>query len=235
MVFKQSDELKVPAKDITSWYFDNPKVDDDKPVYIDVQNPKRHYTFGQARSTIRKLVAGFRKAGLKKGDVVCLHSFNDINYPILVNGIVAFGGMYAGTNPSYQPYELSHAIKAANIKMIIVEPEILKHALKAADDAGIPRERVMIFDNRQGQQVPEGFKSWKTLMEHGEEDWERWDDVEKSKNTTAARMFSSGTTGLPKAAMLSHYNLIAQHVQINEWHPKPYEVRRQACQTPLLC
>lgn len=30
--------------------------------------------------------------------------------------------------------------------------------------------------------------------------------------------------GLPKAAMLSHYNLIAQHVQISEWKPKPYEV-----------
>ncbi|KAK4497617.1 hypothetical protein PRZ48_010270 [Zasmidium cellare] len=233
MVFKQPDQLKVPGKDITSWYFDNPKVDDNKPVYIDVQNPNRHYTFGQARSTIRKLVAGFRKAGLKKGDVVCLHSFNDINYPILVNGIVAFGGMFAGTNPSYQPYELAHAITAANIKMIIVEPEILKHALKAADDAGIPRERVMIFDNREGQQVPDGFKSWKTLLEHGEEDWERWDDVEKSKNTTAARMFSSGTTGLPKAAMLSHYNLIAQHVQINEWHPKPYEERRVVA-TPMF-
>lgn len=37
----------------------------------------------------------------------------------------------------------------------------------------------------------EGFKSWRTLLEHGEEDWERWDDAEKSKNTTAARMFSS--------------------------------------------
>lgn len=192
MVFKQEEKLDIPGKDLISWYFDNPKVDDDKPVYIDAQNPKRHYTFAQARSTIRKLAAGFRKAGLQKGDVVCLHSFNDINYPILVNGIVACGGMFAGTNPSYQPYELSHAIKAAQIKFLIVEPEILKHALKAADDAGISRERVFIFDSRDGQTVPEGFKSWKSLLEHGEEDWERFDDLETSKNTTAARMFSSG-------------------------------------------
>lgn len=39
-------------------------------------------------------------------------------------------------------------------------------------------------------------------------------------------MFSSGTTGLPKAAYISHYNFIAQHCQINEWKPKPYEERR---------
>ena len=119
------------------------------------------------------------------------NSAHQINYPIVVNGIVAFGGIFSGTNPSYQPYELSHAIKAASIKFLIVEPEILKNSLKAADEAGIPRERILIFDNREGQTVPEGFKSWRTLLEHGEEDWERWDYAEKSKNTTAARMFSS--------------------------------------------
>lgn len=79
MVFKRDEKLNVPGKDLISWYFDNPKVDDDKPVYIDAQNPNRSYTFGQARSTVKKLAAGFRKAGLKKGDVVCLHSFNDVS------------------------------------------------------------------------------------------------------------------------------------------------------------
>lgn len=78
MVFKREDELNIPGKDLISCYFDNPKVDDNKPVYIDAQDPERHYTFGQARSTIRKLAAGFRKAGLKKGDTVCLHGFNDV-------------------------------------------------------------------------------------------------------------------------------------------------------------
>ena len=145
-----------------------------------------------------------------------------------MNGIVAFGGICAGTNPSYQPYELAHAIKVAGIKFIIVEPEILQHAVKAADDAGIPRSRVLIFDNLEHQKVPAGFNSWRSLLEHGEEDWVRFDDKETAVNTTAGRYFTSGTTGLPKAAMLSHYNLIAQHCVINEWKPKPYEVSKHA-------
>lgn len=78
MVFKQEVELDFPGKDLISWYFDNPRVKEDKQIYIDADNTKRHYTFAQARSTIRKLAAGFRKAGLKKGDTVCVHSFNDV-------------------------------------------------------------------------------------------------------------------------------------------------------------
>lgn len=80
MVFKREDKLDISSKDLISWYFDNPKVEDDKPVYIDASKPTRHYTFGGARSTIRKLVAGFRKAGLQKGDTVCLHGFNDVSF-----------------------------------------------------------------------------------------------------------------------------------------------------------
>lgn len=39
------------------------------------------------------------------------------------------------------------------------------------------------------------------------------------------RNCANSAPGLPKAAMLSHYNLIAQHCQVSEWKPKPYEVR----------
>jgi acyl-coenzyme A synthetase/AMP-(fatty) acid ligase len=61
-------------------------------------------------------------------------------------------------------------------------------------------------------------------MNHGECDWERWDDEERSKETVAARLFSSGTTGLPKAVEMTHYNFIAQHTMVLEWKPRDYEV-----------
>ncbi|THX36379.1 hypothetical protein D6D11_09447 [Aureobasidium pullulans] len=41
-------------------------------------------------------------------------------------------------------------------------------------------------------------------------------------------LFSSGTTGLPKATQISHYNLVAQHVLVHEnpQHPESYPVSR---------
>ncbi|KAK7529421.1 hypothetical protein IWX49DRAFT_586224 [Phyllosticta citricarpa] len=221
MPFLAKEHIDVPTKDLLSWYFDDPEYNHDDPVYIDAANKSRSYTARQAREVIEKLCAGFKAAGLKKGDVVCLHSFNDVDYPIIVNGVVAFGGIFCGTNPSCTPYEIKHAVKAAQVKFFIVEPELVKNVLTAAEESGIPKSNVLVFE-KLGQNVPPGMKSWRTLLEHGKSDWERFDDLETAKNTDAARLFSSGTTGLPKAAVISHYNLIAQYRMVNDWKPKPF-------------
>jgi acyl-CoA synthetase (AMP-forming)/AMP-acid ligase II len=71
-----------------------------------------------------------------------------------------------------------------------------------------------------------GCKSWRWLLHHGESDWVKWDDESRSKETTAARLFSSGTTGLPKAVEMTHYNFVAQHTMVVESNKnRDYEVR----------
>lgn len=79
--------------------------------------------------------------------------------------------------------------------MIIVKPELLRKILPAAEEIGIPRKRILIFDN-SGDRPVDGFVSWRTLFEHGERDWPRFDDEGIQSQTTLARLFSSGTTGM---------------------------------------
>lgn len=177
----------------------------------------------EARILIRKLVAGLQAAGLSKGDCVCLSSFNDIYYPIIVLGIIAAGGVFTGSNPGYTEFEVKHHIRTAKVTLIISEPEVVDGVFKAATDCGIPKSKVLIF-HPLDQAIPAGFKSWKSLLDHGEKDWVRFDDREISKNTTAARLFSSGTTGLPKAVNLSHHNFVAQHTLCYEINIKPFRV-----------
>lgn len=66
--------------------------------------------------------------------------------------------------------------------------------------------------------------SWKSLFDLGEEDWVRFNNLDTAQQTTAARLFSSGTTGLPKAVTITHYNLIAQHELVYGVNPRPYSV-----------
>lgn len=143
-------------------------------------------------------------------------------------GIVAAGGVFAGTNPSYTQFELVHHIKTAKAKFFITEPEMLKSAVAAAKECNIPESKIWIFDVL-GKPLPQGFKSWKDLLTYGEKDWERFDDEKTAKETTAARLFSSGTTGLPKAAVLSHHNFVAQHTLVHEISRKTWRTRRLLC------
>lgn len=142
---------------------------------------------------------------------------------MLFLAVVGAGGVFAGTNPSYTQFELSHHIKTARATFFIAEPEILDNLLAAAKENNIPSSNIWVF-NTQGQPLPPGQRSWTELLEQGESDWYRFDDFKTCKNTTAARLFSSGTTGLPKAAVISHRNFIAQHTFVSDFKPAPHEV-----------
>ena len=89
-------------------------------------------------------------------------------YPVLALGILAAGGIYTGTNPAYTPFEVAHQVNTVHAKFIICEPDMLDTILEARHD--VPRSHIFIFDHA-GQPVPEGFKSYKALLEHGEADW----------------------------------------------------------------
>lgn len=141
-------------------------------------------------------------------------------------GGVGAGGVFSGTNPAYRVAEMRHHIRTAEVKFFIVEPELLDVVAEASKAEGIPQDHIFIF-NVRGQAVPEGHRSWKWLMQHGEEDWIRITDMETLKTTDVARLTTSGTTGLPKTACQSHYNATSYHAMtatksqdLISWEPR---------------
>ncbi|TEY76477.1 hypothetical protein BOTCAL_0058g00240 [Botryotinia calthae] len=213
MVFLAEKTVDIPTKDLLSWTFDNVPYDQDAMIYIDAADPSRSISASQARIIIRQLVAGFMLLAWKRV-IVCAYI-----------RVIAAGGVFTGTNPSYTSHKLTHHIKTSRAKFLIAEPEVLTNVLTAAKECNIQSSNIWIFDVL-GQTIPDSFKSFRDLMKHGEEDWVRFGDEETSRKTTAARLFSSGTTGPPKAAALSHFNLVAQHVLAYEQAPRPYTIRR---------
>lgn len=81
MPFLHQDQREFPTVDLLSWYFDDQRFDENEPLYIDAANPSNHYSHKSAKESIRKIAAGLKAIGVKKGDTVCIHSFNSVGRP----------------------------------------------------------------------------------------------------------------------------------------------------------
>jgi hypothetical protein len=87
-----------------------------------------------------------------------------------------------GTDPGYTPHELSQAVKIAKIRFVIAEPVILPNIMTALRENGLDAgQRLFVLDTQPGQWVPSGLKSWRKLLNHGLEDWIRFDDRAESQ------------------------------------------------------
>ena len=196
-------------------------------IYVDAADTSRSISAKQARLIVRKIVAGLRALGVRpdRRDVICLNASNDIMFPVFSLGIIAAGAIFAATNPAYTAHELTHHFRISETKYIITEPEALQPVISAAEACNVPRSNIFIFDVL-GQATPEGFSSFRSLFSHGEEGWHGFDDLETAKATEACRLFSSGTTGPPKATRLTHHNFVAQHEITRNRDERDHQVRR---------
>ncbi|PMD47685.1 acetyl-CoA synthetase-like protein [Hyaloscypha variabilis F] len=151
---------------------------------------------------------------LRKGDVVALFSPNTPWYPVAMLAVNRVAGIVSGASPAYNVEEMVYALKTASAKFLFTVPGSMEVAARAAEEAGIARERVFLLEGQI-----EGFKTMSELLEEGRKEKEQVEEY-KLKNGESNRdlcgflSFSSGTTGLPKAVMISHANVLAQCLQI---------------------
>jgi 4-coumarate--CoA ligase len=137
--------------------------------------------------------------------------------------IVGAGGRFVGSNPAYTTYELNHLFNISEVKFVMVESGLLRNVLLSVDEVGLPRSRVFAVGPKPSETVAY-FQSWTDLLQHGEEDWIAFNDEKRAKTTVAALFSTSGTTGLPKAAELSHYAFVSQSIMLYDSKEKCYDV-----------
>ena len=179
---------------------------------------------------IRKIAGGLLQKGVKQSDHVCVYSGNDINYVPVVLGIIAAGAVAVPIPSHYSAREAADAVKDSTSSWIFANPEFA--VAEVASIAGLDKSHVIYFGSRNPSTGDTGT-SFSSLIECGETELARIDP-----QTSALLLSTSGTTGKPKMAMVSHANLIAHLVVIDElghrekgydvkwtWHQEPGHVR----------
>jgi long-subunit acyl-CoA synthetase (AMP-forming) len=128
---------------------------------------------------------------------------------------IGAGGIVSGANPAYTIPELVHHLTITNTRFIIAQEEYLPNIADAARQCGIPDHCIFVLGLAEElQHDPVPYQSWKVLLRFGEQDWIRIEDEKEQESTIAALSSTSGTTGLPKAAQVSHRYLVTQSTMI---------------------
>ncbi|KAF4946672.1 hypothetical protein FSARC_14136 [Fusarium sarcochroum] len=149
--------------------------------------------------------------------VVGIFSLNTIDFVTAIYGVHRLSGIVTPANAAYSAAELTHQLKSSGAKALVTCTSLLKTALEASRSVGIPDENVFLFDIPNAE-PPSLFNhaSVEDLITEGSDlaDIDQLEWVEgQGARQTAFLCFSSGTSGLPKAVMISHYNVISNVLQ----------------------
>ncbi|KAK0703504.1 hypothetical protein B0T26DRAFT_657750 [Lasiosphaeria miniovina] len=147
--------------------------------------------------------------------VIGVFSFNTIDYLSVMFAVHRLSGIASPANVACSASELEHQLKSSGAKVLFTCVPVLETALAAAKGAGIPEDKIFLMDLPHHAPKPH-FKTVDDLIQEGRSlpDLEplRWSKGQGARQV-AFLCYSSGTSGLPKAVMISHRNVIANAMQ----------------------
>ncbi|EJF61689.1 amp dependent CoA ligase [Dichomitus squalens LYAD-421 SS1] len=150
-------------------------------------------------------------------DVACLFSPNHVDYPVIIWAIHRLDGVVTTANPMYTSEELGYQLQLTKTRLLFVHPLALNAALDAARAAGLPQDRIVLLEPLPSSSCVNVHDLVKFGLRERQAYRERQLEPGEARTKLALLLFSSGTTGKPKAVMISHYALIANMLQVTQY------------------
>ena len=204
----------------------------DRIAYI---NMGKAITYGELDRLTQRFGAYLQnRVGLKKGARVALMMPNLLQYPVALFGALRAGYTVVNCNPLYSGRELQHQLADSGAEAIVVLENFAhvladvvgRTALKVVittqigDLLGFPKKAIV---NLLVKHVKKMVPAWDipgsvpfgaVLAEGG---GMPWIPVETTLSDIAFLQYTGGTTGVPKGAMLTHGNIVANLQQAHAW------------------
>ncbi|MCA1647717.1 MAG: long-chain fatty acid--CoA ligase, partial [Chloroflexi bacterium] len=171
-------------------------------------------TYAQLWAQAQRFAAALAEMGVCKGDRVALMLPNCPQYVIAYYGTLCAGGAVAQVNPLYTPRELEFLLTDSGAETIVVA-DVLYPVVQAARTVDL--KHVLVATLKGDVPLAAEAHRFEAVLA-------RTTAMPPSitldpREDVAALQYTGGTTGVSKAAMLTHFNLLANVQQIRAWNP----------------
>ncbi len=195
----------------------------DNEALVDVPSGRR-WTYTEFRDDCRRVAKSLMKLDVKRGDRIGIWATNYPEWVLVQFGSAMMGAVLVNINPAYRTHELEHALKNSEAStLLLIErfkssdyvsmfydvcPEARDSTPGAIRSERLPELRSAILI---GDQSPPGMFNWQQFLALGEDVADDELDERQSSldfDDVINIQYTSGTTGLPKGASLTHRNIL---------------------------
>ena len=180
----------------------------DRPAFL---HPKE-MTFRQFQEQVDIFATALKDLGVKKGDRVALYGWNSIQWEISFYGLEKAGAILVPMNPLFKETEVEYEASDSGAETIIVSQPQYPNVATVKDKTNL--KNIIVVESEEKPEIQEGTIGWSEIIAKTKSDPPEYEF--NSKEDLATLVYTSGTTGLPKGTMLTHYNIVSNVIQISQ-------------------
>ncbi|HTS56202.1 MAG TPA: AMP-binding protein [Terriglobales bacterium] len=173
-----------------------------KTAIVDTSSGRR-ISYAEYGELVESLARGWIAAGLRPGEVVAIYLSNCWQFCASYHAATLAGAIPTFLNPSFREREVRYQLANSGAAMLLSEGG----NISGMDLSGLPNLR-RVYALRQ---IVSGTQPFADLLQPAKVPLP--EAARNASETIGALPYSSGTTGLPKGVMLSHFNLVANIFQ----------------------
>src|SRR5579872_4262528 len=182
----------------------------DRDALVSVHQNLR-YTYAELHAAVEEVARGLLALGVAPRERVGIWSPNGAEWAILQYATAKVGAILVNINPAYRTSELAYVLNQSGVSTLVLAPcfrkaDYLAMAAEVAGETPALKTRIVL-----GDEVPPGWISWDGLRERAggaSPDDLRSREALLQFDDPINIQYTSGTTGFPKGATLSHHNIL---------------------------